>query len=108
MAYVVDRVVICDAFREPDHHYQLLAGGKSKLTPGRRPSARGFSPPARDVKGGIGGVIGKEAGLFEDMLASAEHRNDFVNQLRDDVRAWRKGGYAGTAMVTRRLARVVV
>ncbi len=37
------------------------------------------------------------------MLASAEHRNDFVNQLRDDVRAWRKGGYAGTAMVTRRL-----
>lgn len=24
MAYVVDRVVICDAFREPDKHYQLL------------------------------------------------------------------------------------
>ena len=37
-AYVVDRVVICDAFREPDKHYQLLSGGKSKLTQGRRPS----------------------------------------------------------------------
>jgi hypothetical protein len=30
MAYLVDRVVICDAFREPDKHYQLLAGVKSK------------------------------------------------------------------------------
>ena len=30
MAYVVDRVVICDAFREPDKHYQLLSGGKAK------------------------------------------------------------------------------
>ena len=33
MAYVVDRVVICDAFREPDQHYQLLPGGKSRLGP---------------------------------------------------------------------------
>ena len=28
MAYVVDRVVICDALREPDKHYQLMPGGK--------------------------------------------------------------------------------
>ncbi len=40
MAYIVDRVVICDAFREPDKHYQLLPGGKSKLVRQRRPSMR--------------------------------------------------------------------
>ena len=102
MAYIVDRVVICDAFREPDKHYQLLPGGKSRLAAGRRPSVR-FLASAKDMKGGIGGVIGKEAGLFEDMLASSEHKNDFVNQLRDDVRGWRQGGYSGTAIVTRRL-----
>jgi hypothetical protein len=28
MAYVVVRVVICDAFREPDKPYQVLPGGK--------------------------------------------------------------------------------
>ena len=67
MAYVVDRVVICDAFREPDQHYQLLPGGKSKLVAGRRPSMR-FLASAKDVKGGIAGIVGKEAGLFEDML----------------------------------------
>lgn len=102
MAYVVDRVVICDAFREPDKHYQLLTGGRSKLASGRRPSVR-FLASARDVKGGIAGVVGREAGLFEDMLASDEQKNDFVNQLRDEVRAWREGGYPGTALVTRRL-----
>lgn len=102
MAYVVDRVVICDAFREPNQHYQLLAGGRSKLIQGRRSSVR-FLASAKDVKGGIAGVVGKEAGLFEDMLASDEQKNDFVNQLRDDVRRWREAGYPETALVTRRL-----
>lgn len=102
MAYVVDRVVICDAFREPDRHYQLLTAGRSKLAARRRPSMR-FLASARDGRGGIAGVIGREAGLFEDLLASSEQRNDFVNQLRDEIRVWREDGYAGTAMVTRRL-----
>jgi len=102
MAYIVDRVVICDAFREPDKHYQLLTGGRSKLATGRRPSVR-FLASAKDVKGGIAGVVGKEAGLFEDMLASSEQHNDFVNQLRDEIRGWCEAGYPGTALVTRRL-----
>jgi hypothetical protein len=38
MAYVVDRVVICDAFREPDAHYELLPGGRSRRVATRRPS----------------------------------------------------------------------
>ena len=102
MAYVVDRVVICDAFQEPEKHYQLLTAGRSKLAEGRRPSMR-FLASAKDAKGGIAGVVGKEAGLFEDLLASAEQRNDFVNELRDEVREWRQAGYTGTAGVTRRL-----
>jgi type III restriction enzyme len=102
MAYIVDRVVICDAFQEPGRHYQLLAGGRSKLAVGRRASMR-FLASAKDTKGGIAGVVGKEAGLFEDLLASSEQKNDFVNQLRDDVRRWREAGYLGTAGVTRRL-----
>ena len=102
MAYVVDRVVICDAFQEPERHYQLLTGGRSKLAEGRRPWMR-FLASAKDVKGGIAGVVGREAGLFEDLLASSEQRNDFVIQLRDEVRAWRWAGYPGTAAVTRRL-----
>ena len=37
MAYFVDKVVICDAYKEPDQHYQLLAGGRSQLVTKRRP-----------------------------------------------------------------------
>ena len=102
MAYVVDRVVICDAFQEPAKHYQILTGGRSKLADGRRLSMR-FLASAKDAKGGIAGVVGKEAGLFEDLLSSSEQRNVFVNQLRDEVREWRQAGYPGTAGVTRRL-----
>jgi hypothetical protein len=86
MAYVVDRVVVCDAFREPDAHYELLPGGRSKRVATRRPSMR-FLASAKDVKGGIAGVVGKEAGLFDDLSASSAEKNEFVNQLRDEVRA---------------------
>src|SRR3989441_12864403 len=102
MAILVDRVVSCEAFREPDQRCQRLPGGKSKLVKERRRSMR-FLASARDVAGGIAGVVGKEAGLFEDMLASSEQRNDFVNHLREEVSAWREAGYPGTALVTRRL-----
>ncbi len=102
MAYVVDRVVICDAFREPDKHYQLLPGGKSRLKEGRRSSVR-FLASARDVKGGIAAVVGREATLFEDLLVEGEQMNNFINRLRDEVRDWRAAGYPGTAVVTRRL-----
>lgn len=102
MAYIVDRVVICDAYAEPDRHYQLLPGGKSRLVRARRSSLR-YSASAKDTKGGIAGIVGKEAGLFEDMLASLEQQNDVVNTLRDEVKAWREAGYPGTALVTRSL-----
>lgn len=102
MAYVVDRVVICDAFREPDAHYELLPGGRSRRVVGRRPSMR-FLASAKDAKGGISGVVGKEAGLFDDLSAAASEKNEFVNQLRGEIRAWREAGWPGTAVVTRRL-----
>jgi len=101
MAYFVDRVVICEAFREPGNHYQLLSGGRSQLVNGRRPSMR-FVVSAGGTRGGIGNIVGTEATFFEDISSSSE-KNDFVNQLRDEIRDWRGQGYPGTALVTRRL-----
>ena len=101
MAYFVDRVVICEAFREPDKHYQLLSGGRSQLASERRPSMR-FVASTSAPRSGIGGVVGREARLFEDLSACSE-KNDVVNQLRDEIRDWRGKSYPGTALVTRRL-----
>jgi type III restriction enzyme len=105
MAYFVDRVVICDAYAWPDRHYQLLPGGRSRLTEGRRSSVR-YQATAKDTKGGIAGIVGKEAGLFEDLLPSLEQQNHFVNELRNELRDWRDRAYQGpqdTALVSRRL-----
>src|SRR5262249_27105721 len=54
------------------------------------------------TRNGISAIVGRDASLFEDLSASTE-TNEVVNQLRDDVRSWRNGGYLGTALVTRRL-----
>ena len=102
MAYIVDRVVVCDAYQEPDQHYRILPGGRSELVRDRRPSMR-FLASAKDAKGGIAGVVGREAALFEDLGAAGEERNEFVNDLRGEIRSWREAGYPGTAVVTRRL-----
>src|SRR3989442_13568540 len=100
MAYFVARVVICEAFPEPGNHYQLLSGGRSQLVNGRRPSMR-FVVSASATRGGIGNIVGAEATFFEDLSSSTE-KNDFVNQLRDEIREWRGHGYLGTDLVTRR------
>lgn len=102
MAYIVDRVVVCDAYQEPERHYRILPGARSELVDGRRPSMR-FLASAKDAKSGIAGVVGREAALFDDLGTAGEERNEFVNDLRDEVRSWREVGYPGTAVVTRRL-----
>jgi type III restriction enzyme len=102
MAYFVERVVICDAFSEPNRHYEILPGGRSKLVETRRPSKR-FLASAKDAKGGIASLVGRQATLLEDEVPAHEQLNEFVNKLRDEIRAWREAGYPGTAVVTRRL-----
>jgi type III restriction enzyme len=105
LSYIVDRVIICDAYSEPDKHYRLLPGGKAMLVEGRRPSIRMLAT-AKEMKGGIEGILGKQTALLvEDMGVTEEHRNDFVNDLRDELRNWRNGSpaYTGTSNVTRRL-----
>jgi hypothetical protein len=61
-----------------------------------------FMVSASGARGGIGGIVGREATLFED-LSSCSEKNDAVNQLREEVRDWRRNRYPGTALVTRRL-----
>ena len=61
-----------------------------------------FVASATAARGGIGGIVGREASLFEDLSASTE-KNDFINHLRDEICEWRKAGYPDTALVTRRL-----
>jgi type III restriction enzyme len=109
MTYFVDRVVICDAYKEPDKHYRLLPGSRSELTNGRRPSIR-YLTTSQQARSGLSAIVGQQGGLFKTIVESDEEENDFVNKLRDELREWRGGigrwsgqKYGGTALVTRRL-----
>ncbi|MDQ3964634.1 MAG: DEAD/DEAH box helicase family protein [Actinomycetota bacterium] len=62
-----------------------------------------YRASARQLKGGLAGIVGKEATLLEEMLPSEEHLNEFVNELREELRIWRHSDYLGTSMVTRKL-----
>jgi type III restriction enzyme len=102
MAYLVDRVVICDAFHEPDKHYKLLGNGRSTLQPGRRPSQR-ITGTSKQLKGGMAAIAkAAQETLFQD-TGLIEEENAAVNLLRVEVREWREAGYPGTATVTRQL-----
>ena len=71
MPYVVDRVVICDAFTEPGRHYQLLAGGRSKLAERRRPSMRFLASALPDLAVGQVVDIGGASYRVRDVRARA-------------------------------------
>ncbi len=111
MAYFVDRVVICDAYEEPDRFYDFLPGGRTQLVEGhRRPSMR--LRFASDAGGGrtLENLLGSQTTLDTSTATPNRELNDFVNSLRDEVREWRDGTgpwagrpYDGIAEVTKEL-----
>ena len=111
MAYFVDRVVICDAYEEPDRYYELLAGGRTRLIEGtRRPSMRLKFAVGADGSRGIASLLGDQTTLDGSSETPNMELNGFVSSLRSEVREWRNGTgkwngrpYGGTAEVTKDL-----
>jgi hypothetical protein len=83
MAYFGDRVVVFDAFQGPGKYCELRSSGRTKFAVGRRPSMRSLIL-TREVKC----IVGKETQLFDDVSAAATEKNEFVNPLRYELRAW--------------------
>lgn len=92
MVYFVDRVVICDAYEEPNRFYELLPGGRTQLIEGhRRPSMRlKFASDAGSARI-LENLLGSQTTLDSSMETPNRELNNFVNSLRDEVREWRNG-----------------
>ncbi|MDG6912601.1 MAG: DEAD/DEAH box helicase family protein [Nitrososphaerota archaeon] len=111
MAYFVDRVVICDAYEEPDRFYELLPGGRTQLVEGhRRPSMRlKFASDDGEIRT-LENLLGDQTTLDSSTETPNRELNDFVNGLREEVREWRNGTgkwvghpYGGVSEVTKEL-----
>ncbi len=91
--------VINSPFEEPKRHFKFDESGiTSQIIPQRRKSAYFVPIPAPRRRGG------QQLRLdFESWTADRQEENPLINQIRERVGIWRKGGYQGITRTTRSL-----
>lgn len=85
---VIDRLIICSPYSEPEHHWSYDAQTEqfSKL-PERRSAGFVTATPNAETS--------NDPGIFQEL--------PLVNKIRERVRIWREEGYPGVTAVSRRL-----
>jgi type III restriction enzyme len=88
----VEKPILCSPYKEPSEHWLYdTATGTAQRVPGRRPASYWYKTQR---------VTTQQLALFAE-----EEREDLplVNDLRQDVKRWREGGYEGATQVTKEL-----
>ncbi len=94
---VIENPVINSPFLEPTQHFRFTDEGiTNEIVPGRRISSY-FVPIARPKK------KGKQLEIETEWTQDRVEENKLVNQIRQRVGPWRKGGYPGVSPTTSRL-----
>ncbi|HNS39441.1 MAG TPA: DEAD/DEAH box helicase family protein, partial [Promineifilum sp.] len=95
---VIENPVLNSPFAEPTRHFRFNDEGITNETDdGRRPSSY-FIPIAKPRKRG-----GQRALFGTEWTAERVEENRLVNQIRQRVDLWRRGGYLGVTPTTRYL-----
>lgn len=97
---VIENPIINSPFHEPARHFRFSDEGiTDEIVDGRRKSSY-FVPIARPRnKKGDPRQASFKTGWTQDRI----EENKLVNQIRDRVTLWRKGGYPGVTPTTKRL-----
>lgn len=94
---VIENPVINSPFREPNRHFKFTDEGiTNEIVDGRRTSSY-FIPVAQPRKKGQLGFADSE--WTEDRI----EENKFINDVRERVAIWRKGGHQGITKTSARL-----
>ncbi len=94
---VIENPVLNSPFEEPQRHFRFDDEGiTNEIVEARRASSY-FVPIARPRK------KGRQLVLDTEWTEERIEENKFINQVRDRVAIWRRGGYQGTTNTTRRL-----
>ena len=94
---VIENPVLNSPFVEPKRHFVFDAEGiTNEIADTRRPSSFFIPIPPPKKKG-------KQLALQESWTAERVQENDFINQVRAEVAAWRASGYPGITPVSREL-----
>lgn len=93
----IENPILNSPFAEPSRHFQFSDEGiTSEIVKARRPSSY-FIPIPRPKK------RGSQLSLPGDWLGDRVHPNPFIDEIREKISTWRKGGYLGVTGTTRRL-----
>ena len=96
---VITNPVINSPFEEPERHFRFSDEGiTNEIVPERRLSAY-FVPIPKPRRT----TARQMAIAFEEWTADRQEENKLINQIRQRVGTWRKGGYQAVTRTTRRL-----
>lgn len=94
---LIENPVLNSPFHEPTRHFVFDEDGiTDEIAESRRASSY-FIPIAQPKK------KGKQLALQDTWTSERVRENEFINQVRAEVGAWRKGGYTGITPTTREL-----
>ena len=94
---VIDDPVINSPFEEPKRHYKFEDDGiTNEIEDGRRPSSYFTPVPPAKKKG-------KQLIFDTEWTKDRIEENRLINLIRERVKIWREGGYAGISRISRRL-----
>jgi type III restriction enzyme len=95
---LIDNPIINSPFKEPTRHFRFNDEGiTDEIVPARRISEHLVPIPKPRNRG-------NQQGLFvEEQSKESLEPNEFINKLRNEVRAWRLSGYVRVTNTTRRL-----
>ena len=94
---VIENPILNTPFEEPGRHFKFTDEGiTNEIVEGRRPSSY-FVPIPRPKK------KGKQLYFDTEWTQDRIEENKRVNQIRQRVELWRKGGYPGITPTTSRL-----
>ncbi|MEO8292607.1 MAG: DEAD/DEAH box helicase family protein [Actinomycetota bacterium] len=96
-AVVIENPVLNSPFHEPGTHFVFDQEGITDQIAGTRRPSSFFIPIPPPKK------RGKQLALQESWTSERVRENDFINQVRGEVQAWRTGGYTGITPTTREL-----
>jgi type III restriction enzyme len=94
---VIENPILNSPFDEPGRHFKFGDEGITNQVIERRRTSSYFIPIARPKK------KGKQLQFETEWTQDRIEENKFINQVRERVLQWRKGGYVGVTRVTARL-----
>lgn len=98
---IIDNPILNTPYEEPDRHYLIgRQGPTGEICDGRRPS-ESFIPIAPTKKN----TKKFEQQILDfDLTHERRERNSLINDIRQDVERWRRGGrYNGVSLISRKL-----